>query len=240
MPELVSKRQGLKLVSMARDVVTVDGLAASGKSAIAKALATRLGYGHLNSGLLYRAVGYLVAHEGKDPSRCDEVLGVMSRHTLELSKDSAGSSLVVLDGVPRDAELAAPDISLAASLVARHQPVRDMLLPLQRAAFLPSGIVAEGRDMGTVVFPEAQIKFFITADVGIRAMRRFEQLKGTPQEASLETIRSSLEERDFRDCTSTVGTTKQAEGALVVDNSARALQDTIQAMYQEIRERARS
>jgi cytidylate kinase len=219
---------------MGRDIITVDGWAASGKSAIAKALSKTLGYGHLNSGLLYRAVGHLVLSEEKDPTSCSQVLEVMSKHSLDLSKDGSGSSSVVLDGGARDAELATPEVSLAASLVARHQPVRDQLLPLQRNAFGTSGVVAEGRDMGTVVFPEARIKFFITADVVVRAARRVQQLGSSPDAPSLESVRRSIEERDERDATSPVGTTKQADGAIMIDNSERSLQETIQVMLQTI------
>lgn len=220
---------------MKREIITVDGLGASGKSALAKALAQRLGYGHLNSGSLYRAVGYMVLQEGRDPRSCDDVVEVLLRHTLALTKDASGSSIVLLDGVPRDTELAAPEVSLAASLVARHQPVRDILLPIQRSAFEPAGVVAEGRDMGTIVFPSARIKFFVIAEPLIRAERRFRQLKGTDQEESLEEIRKALEERDHRDVTSEVGATKQAEGAVLIDNSHRTLEQTVEAMYEAIR-----
>lgn len=219
---------------MERDIITVDGLAASGKTALAKRLALKLGYGHLNSGLLYRAVGFLVLAEDRDPRSCQDVLDVMSRHSIALAKDSNGGSVAVLDGVPREAELAAPAVAEAASFVARHQQLRDLLLPLQQEAFKPHGIVAEGRDMGTVVFPEARVKFFVKADVAVRAQRRFEQLQGTEQEASLESITKALEERDHRDQYSDVGATKQAAGAILVHNDARSLDDTADEMYRRV------
>jgi cytidylate kinase len=219
---------------MKRDIITVDGLAASGKTALAKRLAQKLGYGHLNSGLLYRGVGYLAITQGVDPRSCNDVLNVLSRHKIELSKDPSGGSMLVLDGVALDAQLAAPAVSEAASLVARHQPLRDVLLPLQREAFMPGGVVAEGRDMGTVVFPDARIKFFVNADVTVRAQRRFEQLQGTKQEEPLDSIRRAIEERDHRDQYSDVGATKQAEGAIVVSNNARPLDDTVEEMYRRV------
>lgn len=222
---------------MGRDIVTVDGLAASGKTALAKRLAQRLGYGHLNSGLLYRAVAYITLAERKDPHNAEEVLEVMSRHSLVLTKDADGGSVVELDGVRRESELTAPVVSEAASFVARHQALRDLLLPIQREAFLPGGIVAEGRDMGTVVFPNARVKFFVTADVAVRAQRRCMQLKGTPQEESLESIRRALEERDHRDQYSEVGATRQAEGAITVCNDERSLHDTVEEMYHRVSSR---
>ena len=122
---------------MKRDVITVDGLGASGKSALAKALAAALGYGHLNSGLLYRAVGYLALQAGRSLSVEQEVLGVLSEHSLALSRGEAGESVVLADGKALLEELSAPAVSDAASLVARHQAVRDALLPLQQHAFEP-------------------------------------------------------------------------------------------------------
>lgn len=216
--------------SMQRDVITVDGLGASGKSALAKALAVALGYGHLNSGLLYRAVGYLVLQAGRELSVEHEVLSVLGEHSLALSRGEAGESVVLADGKALLEELSAPTVSDAASLVARHQAVRDALLPLQQHAFEPLGVVAEGRDMGTVVFPNARVKFFVTAPSHIRAERRFAQLKGTPQEDTLENITTALLQRDQRDTTSAVGTTKQAPGAVVIENYGRSIEDTVREM----------
>jgi cytidylate kinase len=224
--------------SMARDVITVDGLGASGKSALAKALAQELGYGHLNSGLLYRAVGYLVRGERGDPSKSNEVMSVMGRHSLTLQRAADGNTVVIIDGHEVGTELQSPEISDAASTVARHQAVRDVLLPIQRAAFLPVGVVAEGRDMGTVVFPEARIKFFVTAPASVRAERRFRQLQGTAQQDTLENITNALVERDRRDSTSAVGTTRQAEGAVVIDNAGASLEETVRTMLTIIRERS--
>jgi cytidylate kinase len=220
----------------ARYIVTVDGLAASGKSALAKGLAKKLGLGHLNSGLLYRAVALLVLRAGLDLKSSGDAVCEMSKHLIELRRDEAGSSLVLIDGLPCGAELIATEVSTGASLIARHQEVRDRLLGLQRDAFKPAGVVAEGRDMGTVVFPGAPVKFFVTAKLDVRAQRRYVQLKGTPQESSLESITRDLEERDRRDSTSAVGTMKQAEGAIAIDNSTETLESVIEKMAGMVRE----
>lgn len=206
-------------IGTARDVITVDGLGASGKSALAKGLAARLGYGHLNSGLLYRAVAFMSLAEGRDLSDANAVCDTMSRHPLTLTFDSDGSSVVAYDGVVRVDELLSTEVSRGASLVARHQDVRDRLIHLQRHAFEPRGVVAEGRDMGTVIFPDARVKFFVFARLAVRAERRHRQFLGTSNEASLDTITADLDERDRRDATSAVGTMKQAAGAILIDNS---------------------
>lgn len=219
-----------------RSIVTVDGLAASGKSALAKGLARKLSLGHLNSGLLYRAVALLAIRAGLDLKSSEAVISEMSKHSIELRRDEAGSSLVIMDGLQCGDELLATAVSTGASLIARHQEVRDRLLDLQRDAFKPGGVVAEGRDMGTVVFPGAPVKFFVTAKLDVRAQRRYAQLKGTPQESSLESITRDLEERDRRDSTSVVGTMKQADGAIAIDNSIEPLESVIERMAGIVRE----
>jgi cytidylate kinase len=214
-------------MTSSRDVITVDGLAASGKSAIAKGLAKRLGYGHLNSGLLYRAVAFLSLQERVAVTDAEGVLGVMSRHSIELAQDQERSSVVVLDGVVCGPELLSVEVSQGASQVARHQGVRDRLIDLQRNAFKPGGVVAEGRDMGTVIFPDARLKFFVGARLDVRAMRRYQQLKGSADQRSLAEVTTELSQRDLRDATSQVGTMKQADGAIVIDNSDQPLEDVI-------------
>ncbi len=204
-------------------MITVDGLAASGKSAIAKGLAQRLGYGHLNSGLLYRAVAFLSLQEGVDVTDSAAVLAVMLRHSIELAQDNERSSVVVLDGMVSGAELLSVEVSQGASQVARHQRVRDELIDLQRQAFKPDGVVAEGRDMGTVIFPDARVKFFVGARLDVRAIRRYQQLKGSVDQRSLDEVTTELKQRDHRDATSQVGTMKQADGAIVIDNSDEPL-----------------
>ncbi len=213
-----------------RDVITVDGLGASGKSALAKGLALFLGYGHLNSGLLYRAVALLCRLEKIDCTDAERVARVMSEHSLTLGNDDGRSSVVMIDGAVHSTELSSAEISRGASLVARHQGVRDRLLTLQRDAFMPGGVVAEGRDMGTVIFPNARVKFFVLARLEVRAARRYQQLKDTPQETPLEEIRRELAERDERDASSAVGTMKQADGAIVIDNSDDPLDIVINKM----------
>lgn len=213
-----------------RDVITVDGLGASGKSALAKALARKLGYGHLNSGLVYRAVAFLASTNGVDPTDEGGVLKLLDLHSIELTLNAEGSSVVLIDGREYDSELQSVELSRGASLVSRHQVLRDRLLSLQRDAFKPLGVVAEGRDMGTVVFPDARVKFFVTADLKVRAQRRYLQLKGTEREALLEEIEREIAERDERDANSPVGTMRKADGAVEINNSRLGLEEVVRLM----------
>lgn len=219
-----------------RVVITVDGVGASGKSALSKAVAQRLGFGHLNSGLLYRAAGYLVLKERRDPLNADEVVAVMEKHTITLERSHEKGSVIVIDGAAiSDLELAAPEVSEAASRVAQHQKVRDRFVDVQRAAFAPDGVVAEGRDMGTVIFPDADVKFFVDARLDVRSQRRYQQLKGTPQEAPLEAITRALAERDTRDAGREIAPMKAADEAVIVDNSDAPLEDTVESMLATVR-----
>jgi cytidylate kinase len=217
-----------------RDVITVDGLGASGKSALAKGLARALGYGHLNSGLLYRAVAFICLAEGVDLTDSGAVVLTMSQHPIRLALDADGSSVVAIDEQVRATELLSAAVSRGASLVARHQEVRARLLELQREAFQPRGVVAEGRDMGTVIFPDARVKFFVIARLDVRAERRYHQLKGTQHQVPLEEIKRDLEERDTRDATSSVGTMKQPDGAIVIDNSDEPFDVVLARMVQVV------
>lgn len=214
-----------------RQIVTVDGVGASGKSALSRLLAERLGFGHLNSGLLYRAAGCLVLKEREDARSAEAVLSVMDRHSIRLERGPTGGSVIRIDGSElSDRDLTAPEVSEAASRVAQHQLVRDRFIDAQRTAFMPDGVVAEGRDMGTIIFPDADVKFFVDARLDVRAQRRYEQLKGTPQEAPLEAIKQALAERDHRDANRDVAPMKPAAEAVIVDNSDAPLEETVQSM----------
>ncbi len=217
-----------------RDIITVDGVGASGKSALARLLAKRLGYGHLNSGLLYRATGWLMTRFGVDANDAVKVMSELSRHSITLDKDADSRTLVFIDGVACGDELQSSEVSIAASLVARYQEVRDKFTQLQRDAFAPGGVVAEGRDMGTIIFPDARVKFFVEGRLEVRAARRYAQLKGTPQESTLKDISRDLAERDERDAERPVAPAKPAPGAVIVDNSDRSLDEVVEAMYRVV------
>lgn len=217
-----------------RLVVTVDGVAASGKTALARGLAEKLHFEHLNSGLLYRAVAWAAYQRGIDLDCAEEVSQLVAAHRFELVKAVGGGAELLIDGIARSNELTSEQISAGASLVARHAPVRELLLPAQKEAFPGSGLVAEGRDMGTVVFPYAPIKFFVTAALDIRVQRRAAQLLHKGERVDLDVIRRDLEARDERDAGRSVAPLKVAPGAIVIDNSDQPLAAIIERMYQSV------
>lgn len=215
----------------------MDGVGASGKSALARLLADQLGFAHLNSGLLYRAAAFIAERARIPVSAGDALAAELPRHQLELRHDSILGSVVVIDGVVREGELMSRAISEGASQVAKHQGIRAIFLPIQRAAFAPMGVVAEGRDMGTVVFPDAPVKFFVDARLDVRAARRVEQLRAKGQAADIESVSAELAARDERDATRTAAPMKPAIGAVIINNSDTPLEETVERMLGVVRER---
>ncbi len=219
-----------------RRVITVDGVGASGKSALARLLAERLGFAHLNSGLLYRAAGFLASQAGISPDDNAGVGELLKVHSIELKYDRTTGNQVFIDGVLRDAEIQSQEISKLASFVAKLPSVRDHFIDVQRTAFAPAGVVAEGRDMGTVIFPQASPKFFINADLRVRAERRRAQLLAKGEAADLETIERDLARRDHEDAHRALAPMKPAEGAVLIDNSTGTLQEMVEEMYRHVME----
>lgn len=195
--------------------ITVDGPAASGKGTLARRLAARFGFAHLDTGKLYRAVGLAVLRAGGDPG--DEAAAVAVARALDAGAVAAGA----LD----DPELEGDDAARAASLVAAIPAVRTALLDFQRAfaADPPAGAagaVLDGRDTGTVVCPDAPIKFFITASAEVRAERRHKELMGRGEASIYARVLADLKERDARDSERAVAPMKAADDALIIDTSA--------------------
>lgn len=219
------------ITQQVRRVITVDGVGASGKSALARLLAERLGYAHLNSGLLYRAAGYLVSKSGVSPDDEEGIRAALKSHTIELRYDRAIGNQVIIDGVVCDNELQTQEISRIASQVAKLTSVRDLFVDIQRRAFEPAGVVAEGRDMGTVIFPDAEPKFFVDADIKVRAERRRLQLLAKGEDIDVSTIENDLARRDYEDAHRAICPMKPAEDAVLIDNSKASLEETVDKMH---------
>jgi len=194
-------------------VIAIDGPSASGKGTIAKKLAACFDFAHLDTGLLYRAVGLAVLKEGGDPA--DPAQAEKAALKLDGSKIMASAE---------DAALRSDEASLAASKVASIPAVRAALLNFQKnfAAHPPlgkKGAVLDGRDIGTIIAPDAKIKIFVTASAGARAQRRFKELQDRGQDATYAAVLEDMKERDARDAERTIAPTKPAEGAVVLDTT---------------------
>lgn len=235
---------------MTRLIITIDGLAGSGKSTLAAQLASRIGFIHFSSGILYRAAGYLANKHRIDVSDEDAVLAAVKPHNLELvveERAHAGNQIARAVALKIDSKLSAselytPAISEATSQVSKHPRLRELLLEPQRSACGEFPLVAEGRDMGTVVFPASPLKFFIEVPVAVRVQRRLAQLaeRGVISRDNKElelSIRQEIIERDARDSERSVAPTAAAADAIVVDNSSPNLTQTLDFMYSLARER---
>jgi len=202
------------MTTAAAPVIAMDGPAASGKGTVAKQVAQALGFHYLDSGALYRlvALGALQAQTALDDERALEVLASDLRVAFE-------GGVVLLDGTDSSAAIRAEAVSEAASRVATLPGVRSALLSRQRAFRRTPGLVAEGRDMGTVVFPDAALKVYVTASPEERARRRYNQLIEKGNSVTLESLLLDIRERDARDSTRATAPMKPAPGALILDTT---------------------
>jgi cytidylate kinase len=212
-----------KIAMNKKNIITIDGPAASGKSSIAQALAQKLGYYYLYTGLLYRAVAYIVTHIQKSATLPEDLtfIGDISYEYHD------GKPHVFYKGQDITSFLQDGTLDQQASIVSANMQVRQALLQVQRAVANNYDIIADGRDCGSVVFPDADVKFFLTADVTTRATRLFNDPKRKNTTMTFEQIRDGLVERDDRDQSRAVAPLTIPDGAVVIDNSKMDLQQTI-------------
>jgi cytidylate kinase len=223
-----------------RPVVAIDGPAGAGKSTVTQRVATALGYLVVDTGALYRTVALVAERAGVDFDDAERVgalaEALVARDAVKLAGDLRGSSRVVLDDVDVSGVIRTPTLSQGASKVSAQPRVRAALLELQRAAGRAGGVVLEGRDIGTVVFPDAEAKVFLTASVEERARRRFEQLKADGVEEELDVVRREVMERDQRDSTRPIAPLRKAVDALVVDSSVLSIDQVVARIVAHVRD----
>jgi cytidylate kinase len=215
-------------------VVTIDGPSGSGKGSLAIQIARRLNLQLLDSGAIYRLLALKATQQGADLDDAEQLVSLLGDFNIRFV---AGEELSVpyLDDRDVSAELRQEASGEAASKVARHAEVRQALLGLQRSFLKPPGLVADGRDMGTVVFPQAQFKFFLYASIEIRAQRRYKQLISMGLSASIAQLQAELEERDERDQNRDASPLMPAEDALVVDSSLLDLAQVTELVLDHIK-----
>lgn len=212
-------------------VITIDGPSGSGKGTISRMLAQRLGWHFLDSGALYRLVALAAIRHG---IKFDDIEGLqtLAAH-LDVqfhSDDEARETAVLLEGEAVTTEIRSEDCGNSASKIAAIQVVRDALLERQRAFSQPPGLVADGRDMGTVVFPKADLKIFLDASVEERASRRYKQLKEKGLDANINSLLDELTQRDERDRSRAVSPLKPADDAIEIDSSNMGIDEVLDAV----------
>lgn len=223
----------------ARPIVAIDGPAGAGKSTVTRVVAERLGYHLINTGAIYRTVALAAQRAGLGFHE-DEKVGALSqqlveRGAIQLEPTDGIEYRVLLEGEDVSAAIRTQVLGEGASKVSAIPAVRDALLELQRFAARRGGVVLEGRDIGTVVFPDAEAKFFLTASVEVRAKRRYDELSTRGQPPSLEDVRREVMERDRRDSSRSVAPLMQAKDALVVDSSALDIAQVAEHIVEHVR-----
>lgn len=218
-------------------MITIDGPAGVGKSTVSKCLAGRLHYGYLDTGALYRALAWKVQQEQLESSNLSHIESLLSRTSLQLIADQNGFSIKIDGQSVIEKELRTPVISQMASSIAVLPIVREWLLPVQQAVGKAGGVVAEGRDMGTRVFPDADVKFFLEADVNVRARRRQQELAGKGQPVHLDTVRDEMVMRDTRDRTRELDPLRPAPEAILIETSQKSIEEIVNHMMGMIADR---
>jgi cytidylate kinase len=212
-----------------RLLITIDGPAGAGKTTVSKLLARELGYRYLDTGALYRAVAWAVRAAGVRPDDDQGLGGVCSALELRIEADR-----LVVDGRDITGRIRSPEITMLASAVSARPVVRQALLDLQREIGRSRDLVAEGRDMGTVVFPDADLKFFLDATVKQRALRRYAQYEGR-HEQTLERIEADIRRRDADDSGRDIAPLKPADDAQTIDSTAMTAQHVVDLMLARVR-----
>ena len=212
-----------------RLIVAIDGPAGVGKSTVAKLLASRLGYLYLDTGALYRATAWAVIESGRDPADIEVVATLLPSLSLQMQFHH-GAATVFVNGKDVSGELRTPIVSSAASVVSAMPAVRAWLLPIQRQVGQGGAVVAEGRDMGTKVFPSADVKFFLEADSTVRAQRRHRELVAAGHSGALEETTTDLAGRDTRDRSRSIAPLVPAEDAQFIDTSTLSIAEVVELM----------
>lgn len=222
---------------MKKPVIAIDGYSSTGKSSISKIIADQLGLIHMDTGALYRGVTwYALQHCVNENGEIDlnTLFSSFDRIKLEF-KNNNGTLILFLNDSDISKEIRTNIVSDNVSLVAKQKEVRDFLLQSQRTLAEKGGVIMDGRDIGTVVLPNADYKFFLTASIDERTNRRFLELKGLGIEADKEQVKQNLIERDKIDSEREIAPLKQAEDAIVIDNSELTKDETIALILSHIK-----
>ncbi|MBW8001279.1 MAG: (d)CMP kinase [Planctomycetes bacterium] len=223
---------------MAKLVITIDGPAGSGKSTVAKRVAKKLGISFLDTGAMYRAVTLAAMQADADMEDQDQLLGVLNSVVFGFTVES-GEMIVSIDGSDVTLQIRLPEVTANVRYVASAPKIREQLVQMQREfADGQEKIVTEGRDQGTVAFPEANVKFFLNAYVAERAKRRYKELLAKGQQADLDEIQTAIEKRDHSDQNRKVGPLKPADDAVIIDTTSLSIDEVVEKLLDYIEKNA--
>lgn len=219
--------------------VAVDGPSGAGKSTLSKAVAKELGIVYVDTGAIYRSIGYYIYKNGMDSKDAAAVVAVLPQIRVDMRYSDDGLQHMLLNGEDVTEQIRLPEISMYASAVSAIPEVRTFLLEMQRDMARRSSVIMDGRDIGTVVLPQAQVKIFLSADVEVRARRRTMELeqRGTPK--PYEQVLEEMKARDWADSHRAAAPLQAAADAVTVDTTHMDFQQSMDAILQEIRKRVR-
>ena len=217
--------------------IAIDGPSGAGKSTLAKAIAARLGFYYVDTGAIYRTVGLYIARQGGSCADPTDVVPRLPEIHIELTYGEDGLQHMILNGEDVTSAIRENAVSQYASQVSAIPAVRDFLLEMQRELARTHSVIMDGRDIGTVVLPDADVKVFLTASVEQRALRRWKELREKGDDTPLETVEKQIMERDYNDSHREIAPLRQAEDAVVLDTSELNLEESIEALYQIVKER---
>ncbi len=217
--------------------IAIDGPAGAGKSTIARRLAKELGYCYVDTGAIYRTVAYFFDLWDISPKDVDGVTRYIDELTVGITYDSEGRQHMIMNGMDVTEDIRTPEISQKASLVSAQAVVREMLLDMQREVAKEHNVIMDGRDIGTVVLPRADVKIFLTADPQVRARRRCDELQAKGEKADYDTVLRQIRQRDQQDMTRAIAPLKKAKDAVEVDTSALDIDGVVEQIKGIIREK---
>ena len=211
--------------------IAIDGPGGAGKSTVAKAVAKKLDILYVDTGALYRTIGLYVKSKGVDPKDAEGVSALLPEISLEVKYEN-GAQCVYLNGVNHGDAIRTPEMSMYASAVSAIGPVRAFLLETQKQIARENSVIMDGRDIGTVILPDAEVKVFMTASAECRAMRRYKELIERGQNVKYEDVLAEMNERDGADSSRAIAPTKAADDAILLDNSDLSFEQTVEKIIE--------
>ena len=216
--------------------IAIDGPGGAGKSTVAKAVAAKLGIVYVDTGALYRTVGLYVSEKGVDPHDAEGVGALLPEIEIEVRYEN-GAQHVYLNGTDHGDAIRTPKMSMYASAVSAIPAVRAFLLNTQKDIARKNSVIMDGRDIGTVILPDADVKIFMTASAECRAKRRYDELIAKGQSVRYEDVLSEMNERDRADSTREIAPAEAAEDAILLDNSGMTLEESVEAVIGLVRDK---
>ena len=210
--------------------IAIDGPAGAGKSTIARRLAAELGYHYVDTGAIYRTVAYFLNLWGISPKDADGVNRYIDELTLDIDYDEEGRQHMLMNGIDVTDEIRTPEISQKASVVSAYGAVRDMRLDMQRDVAKQYNVIMDGRDIGTVVLPQADVKIFLTAAPEVRAKRRLDEMLAKGQKGDFRQVLKDIQQRDYQDTHREIAPLKMAEDAVKLDTSELNIDEVVAAI----------